>query len=88
MKLIVTLNGQPAELELSAEAIAAVRGGLNAETVIEGYKGLSEALAGAGIKKSPKTLERWCMAGKLPHTRFSRRPKFVLSQVVQRIKGE
>lgn len=88
MKLFVTLNGQPAELELSAEAIAAVRGAAPGETVIEGYKGLSEALATAGIKKSPKTLERWCMAGKLPHTRFSRRPKFVLSQVVQRIKGE
>lgn len=85
------LDGEPKRLTLPLDALAQALGVgrkvEKTEEVIEGYAALSRALEQVGIKRHPKTLERWTMAGRLPHMRFGGRPRFYLSQVMARIEG-
>lgn len=90
----VELNGSPTRITFPPDALCQVKAALapqvelTTETMIEGYTALSRALAGVGVNRHPKTLNRWAMAGKLPHMRFGNRPRFYLSQVLKKLEGK
>ena len=94
--LRVEIDGKPATLRMTpwaARALAVIPLTQAApltpatEPPIEGYAALSAKLKEVGINRHPKTLERWCVAGRLPCRRFSKRVRFYLSEVLDTIGG-
>lgn len=89
--LPVEIDGRPARLTISRESALALMEVTPltpaTEPPIEGYAALSAKLKEVGINRHPKTLERWCVAGRLPCRRFSKRVRFYLSEVLDTIGG-